>query len=93
MKRCGVCGFTFDDIIRNKSIGCAMCYETFKDEFKSSLRQLNININYKDDSKETSYLLDKVLLQKKMEKAVECENYEKAAVYRDCIKALDNGRD
>ena len=90
MKRCSVCGFTFDDIIRTKSIGCPNCYETYKEEFHNSLAQLNIKTIYKDTVTKKDILLDKAILLKKMKKAVESENYEKAAVYRDCLKALSN---
>ena len=37
-----------------------------------------------------SVLNDRVVLQDKLSKAVENEEYEKAAMYRDYLKALEN---
>jgi protein arginine kinase activator len=37
-----------------------------------------------------SSLNDRVVLQEKLQKAIQEENYEKAAVYRDKLKMLDN---
>lgn len=93
MKRCIVCGFSFDDIIKNKSIGCPYCYETFKKEFISSLKSIGINIGGRNVCQKVDELnphLNKGLLQKQMERAVIEENYEKAAIYRDYLRALDN---
>jgi protein arginine kinase activator len=36
-----------------------------------------------------SVLNDRVILQNKLNVAVEKEDYEKAAIYRDCLKALE----
>jgi protein arginine kinase activator len=38
----------------------------------------------------TSSLNDRVALQEKLNKAIQEENYEKAAVYRDKLKMLEN---
>ena len=94
MKRCNVCGFSFDDIIKNKSIGCPYCYETFKTEFILSLKSIGVDIGERDIQEKDDKInphLDKGLLQEQMERAVSEENYEKAAIYRDYLRALDNG--
>lgn len=36
-----------------------------------------------------SVLTDRILLQSKLEESIEKEDYEKAAVYRDYLKALE----
>lgn len=97
MKTCSVCGSTFDDILKNKFIGCPECYYTFEEEFKNSLAQFNVKESYKGSLPKRlkgyrSVLVDKMTMQIKLDEAVEAEEYEKAALYRDYLRALNNGK-
>lgn len=97
MKTCRGCGCTYDDIVETQTIGCPECYYEFKEEFMETLNGLGQNGSYKGSLPEhvagyRSILVDKMLLQQKLEQAVENEEFEKAALYRDYLRALENGR-
>ena len=98
MKTCSVCGSTLDDIVKNKSIGCPECYYTFEEEFKNALTQFDVKSEYKGSLPKRlkgyrSVLVDKMTMQIKLDEAVAAEEYEKAALYRDYLKVLNNGRE
>ena len=98
MKTCNVRGSTIDDIVKAGSIGCPECYYTFRNEFREALSQFNVPVEYegtlpKGTKEYHSNLVDKTNMQIKLEQAVEAEEYEKAALYRDYLKVLNNGRE
>lgn len=98
MKTCSVCGSTLDDIVKAESIGCPECYYTFEDEFKNALKHFNVDSEYRGSLPKRlkgyrSVLVDKMTMQIKLDEAVEAEEYEKAALYRDYLKVLNNGRE
>ncbi len=94
MKVCSVCGCTFDMIAKSQKIGCAECYYTFSKEFKDTLREFGIKTNYTGSLPKRlkgyrSNLVDRMTIQIKLEEALEAEEYEKAALYRDYLKVLN----
>ena len=96
MKTCNVCGSTIDDIVKAGSIGCPECYNTFKYEFIEALKLSDVSIKYngtlpKKLMNHHSVLIDKTFLQLKLDKAIEAEEYEQAALYRDYLRVLNNG--
>lgn len=98
MKVCGVCGCTFDMIAKSQNIGCSECYYTFADEFRDTLREFGIEGNYKGSLPKRlkgyrSNLVDRMTMQIKLEEAIAAEEYEKAALYRDYLKVLNQGTD
>lgn len=98
MKTCSVCGSTLDDIVKAQSIGCPECYYTFEKEFKEALAQFNVSGEYTGSLPKRlkgyrSVLVDKMTMQIKLDEAIEAEEYEKAALYRDYLKVLNNGKD
>lgn len=98
MKTCGVCGSTIDDMVQSESIGCPECYYVFEEEFKDALKHFNVSAEYKGSLPKRlkgyrSVLVDKMTMQIKLDEAIAAEEYEKAALYRDYLKALNNGRE
>ena len=96
MKCCSVCGCTFDKIVKSQKIGCAECYYTFADEFRSTLESYGISGEYKGSLPKRlkgyrSILVDRMTMQIKLEEAVAAENYDKATFYRDYLKVLNHG--
>lgn len=94
MKICGVCGSSLDQIIKTQVIGCPECYHTFEAEFKETLTKFGISGNYKGSLPKklkgySSTLVNRVEMQLKLEEAIESEEYEKAALYRDYLKVLN----
>jgi len=91
--QCPVCGFTFQDIRKRRKTGCAECYRQFRAEIVTLLRQEGIEIAYSGElpEKASSPVSPKVnpdILKKELQKAIEQENYELAAYYRDRLRTL-----
>lgn len=94
-KRCSKCGSSFADIARLGKLGCPECYNEFYDELLPSLRKIHGKThhvgkvpNCADDKTKAGYEIND--LKKKLDDAVENEEFEKAAEIRDKIKSLEN---
>ena len=74
---CPGCGKSLGEIKLSGFSGCPECYFVFSNEIKSLLNPNGI---------ETT---DRADLQRKLEEAVSKEDYEKAAVYRDFLRAIE----
>ena len=95
-KACPVCGLSLGKIMRNSMIGCPECYSVFKNEILSLMEKNNIKGTYTGSMPHRlkgfkSTLTDRILYQNKLNEALAREDYEKAAVYRDYLKALEKG--
>lgn len=93
-KVCPVCGMTYDKISETQKIGCAECYYTFADDFKKTLKKYGITKPYQGSFPKKlkgykSTLTSRVEMQFKLDAAIEAEEYEKAAFYRDYLKVLN----
>ena len=94
MKFCKVCGSTLDQIISTHQVGCAECYFTFKDDFQNTFKSLGVKTTYdgslpKKIKGYRSKLIDRMTMQLKLDDAIQNEQYEKAAFYRDYLKVLN----
>lgn len=94
IKKCTLCALTFNDILAMGKVGCPECYKTFKDELNSTIRSIHGSAKHvgltptgfhQEEKEEPS---EEELLRKKLNLAIEAENYEEAATLRDAIKAL-----
>ena len=88
---CPACGYTQNDLQASGRLGCPSCYETFYPLLQNSLSPLEHlgKIPKKAWSKEqVSHRIEH--WKEQMQKAVEIENYEDAAIYRDRIKDLND---
>lgn len=81
LTRCPVCGFTVEDYRRTGHLGCTDCYTVFA-------RELDSNAVVDDEEPEESAAITRARLQQELEKAVQHEDYERAARIRDQINAL-----
>lgn len=101
--RCEKCGSSFDDIIKSGMVGCADCYEKFFDKLLPSVQRIHGKAKHqgrrphltgatgtKVKEKEKVKTKDEIIAEKQqqMQKAVEEQNFEQAAVIRDEIKKL-----
>jgi protein arginine kinase activator len=86
--KCSVCKTTLKDFQKDKILGCSHCYEVFSDYLLK-----------KSDKKYTVYTRQHLLAdlpkkldlyKKELKKAVEREDFEKAAVLRDKINTCEN---
>ncbi len=95
---CPVCGFMLEDLQKKHKLGCPECYTFFKSEVFSLLKKSGIEGTYHGSMPKRlanfrSILTDRMIFQEKLDKAVAEEDYEKAAIYRDKLKALHTGSD
>ena len=101
-KVCPVCGTKLALIKSSKKAGCPECYSIFKNEIRELLEKEGIKGSYSGKMPKRlatfrSVLTDRIALQGKLEESLKNEDYEKAAVYRDYLRALEkspvNGND
>lgn len=93
-RQCPVCGTNEGDVEKIQRLGCPECYHIFAPKLKSLLEKRGITGSYTGSLPErltgsNSVLVDRMQLKKKLEQSVAQEEYEKAALYRDRLKALD----
>jgi len=92
---CQKCGMSFDDFQRTGKLGCDNCYEVFGNRLKPILKRLHGNFEHSGKvpaavsaALGASKEIEK--LKEMLNKAIQNEEYEKAAEIRDRIKALEN---
>jgi protein arginine kinase activator len=81
-------------IKREFACGCPECYAVFNNEIKALMEGAGIKGAYRGDyplrlEQAHSVLTDRVDIRTKLEESIAKEEYEKAAFYRDRLKALD----
>lgn len=107
IERCQTCGSSFNDIVKSGHIGCNDCYEKFGDKLEPSIRKIHGKtkhigkfISY-DESENTEDKNKKKaepevnqieVLKGQLKDAVQEQRFEDAAVLRDKIKDLTEGK-
>ncbi|UTC75790.1 UvrB/UvrC motif-containing protein [Treponema sp. OMZ 792] len=97
--QCPICGLSFRDIESKQIIGCTECFSFFKTEIMEILGKKKKNLKYSgftsdDQVPETFFETHSSQeLREELKKAVEIEDYERAAALRDEIKALEKNHD
>ena len=91
--KCPRCGFTQADFKKAGRLGCPECYKTFADGLETLLKSMHKGTRHvgkvPESLRQTRELSDRLMeLQKKLNKAVEDENFEQAALLRDEIKNM-----
>ncbi|HHY86979.1 MAG TPA: excinuclease ABC subunit B [Verrucomicrobia bacterium] len=92
--RCPRCGFTQADFKKAGRLGCPECYKTFAEGLETLLKSMHKGTRHvgkvPDSLRQTRDLSDRLkMLQKKLAKAIEEENFEEAALLRDEIKQMN----
>lgn len=93
-KRCSQCHISWNEFEDNRLLGCPNCYSEFHDELKILLRRLHGNNQHVGKNmpvySETELFKKQDLsqLQKKLDHAIQIEDFEKAAVLRDQINEI-----
>lgn len=93
---CPVCDYTMNDLNKTGRLGCWKCYEVFEDALKSVLREVHKGMQHRgkaparqlQDIAGNQKLED---LERKLDTAVQNENYEAAAWLRDQIRTIKVG--
>ncbi len=89
--KCPNCGFTQADFKKSGRLGCPECYTTFEEGLSGLLKTMHKSTRHigkvPEALRQSRELSDRLKsLQKKLDQAVEEENFEQAAVLRDEIK-------
>lgn len=92
---CPVCGQHLSKIMLTGLTGCPECYEIFKDKIIEYMKKNGSYGTYTGQMPKRiatfrSALTDRIEVQRKLELAVQNEDYEKAAFYRDYLHAIEN---
>lgn len=90
---CPSCGMSYSDFEQTGKIGCADCYKTFRHQLEPLLRRIHGSSVHRGKiphrSGSTLELKHEIgVLNKNLQECVAQEEYEKAAEYRDKIRAL-----
>lgn len=93
---CNKCGMTLEEFQSTGKVGCNNCYETFGENLKPLIRRLHGSVEHNGKiparlSKTMSITREIARLKELLNKAIEKEEYEKAAEIRDKIKSLEVG--
>lgn len=91
-RRCPVCGYSQSDFESNGRFGCPECYEAFADELVERLPALHRGTRHVGKAPAALALeFERNArireLEKKLEVAVDAEEFEMAAKYRDALAA------
>jgi len=94
--KCPRCGFSQADFKKSGRLGCPECYKTFAEGLSGLLKTMHKGTRHVGKAPEalrqTRERADRLkTLQKKLNKAVETEDFELAAQLRDQIKAMSGG--
>ena len=93
-RECSFCGRTFADFRKTGRLGCPHCYETFSDQLPRLLRRIHGEVKHVGKvylpPDPTASEMEKRLegLRRKLNRAVQSEDFERAAELRDQIQAL-----
>ncbi len=92
--RCECCGSSYDEIARTGKVGCANCYKVFNKKITPSIIRIHGNTTH--TGKITSSVSPSIKakntieqLKKELSRAIEEQEFEKAAELRDKIKSME----
>jgi len=94
-EECSFCGLTFGVFRETGRLGCPHCYETFSDHLPRLLRRIHGSTKHVGKvylpPDPTASEMEKRLdgLRRKLERAVQSEDFERAAEIRDQIRSLE----
>lgn len=91
---CPVCKTTLAQFTRSGRMGCGECYNTFRTQAKEILRKIHGTTQHIKDTesvpaKEKS---EEEILREELNKAIEIEDFEQAAILRDKIRLIKEGK-
>jgi protein arginine kinase activator len=105
-KACPSCGATMSEISKTGKVGCAACYQTFREELRPSLQRIHGSVRYagaqpgepaqaaaESPPPVGAQPAGNILARKKelLARAIAEERYEDAIVVRDEIRKLEEG--
>ena len=102
--RCKKCGATFSEIAKTGNLGCEECYHTFRRQLLPLIQRIHGTARHKgkrpgssalrisDTNRQMLAVQESALEEKKrlLQKAIEAQEFERAAVLRDEIKEMES---
>lgn len=92
---CTGCGTTLEDLRRDNRLGCARCYTTFRAALLPLLARFHRHVSHVGKvpgaGRPASRLAEITRLRLGLTKAVASEDFERAALLRDRLRALEDG--
>jgi protein arginine kinase activator len=90
---CQNCGTSFADFTHTGRLGCAQCYETFREALNPLLRRIHGSVYHTGKvprclGRQVHTRRGLAELQEQLQRFIEREEYEQAAVIRDKIREL-----
>ncbi len=91
--KCPKCGFSQTDLKKSGRLGCPECYNTFASGLENLLKSMHKGTRHVGKvpmaAQQTRDITERIKsLQKRLDKAIQDENFEQAALLRDEIKQL-----
>lgn len=90
---CSECGLTFNEFQNSGLLGCANCYTVFGEELNTLLRRIHGSSKHVGSRPHPMRVIakkpDLTALKRELHEAIEHENFERAADYRDLIRDLE----
>jgi len=90
---CPACHLTLDEFEKGGLLGCSTCYEAFKSELDILLRRIHGSNKHIGSTPRPDRIIsntpDLAALKNELHEAIEHENYERAAEFRDMIRNLE----
>ncbi|SYZ74639.1 UvrB/UvrC protein [Candidatus Zixiibacteriota bacterium] len=91
--KCPGCGMTFTEFTRQGRFGCGECYKTFRVQLEPIMRRIHGSSMHKGklpvgEAAETLPIKEEERLESELKKAIDGEDFERAADLRDKLKAF-----
>lgn len=96
--RCSFCGLVFREFRESGRLGCPHCYASFEGQLRGLLRRIHGGTQHvgkvylPPDASATDQEKRLETLRRKLQRAVETEDFERAARLRDEIRTLEPAR-
>ena len=90
---CPNCGLSFEEFSRLGRFGCGQCYKTFRDKLQGLLRKIHGSSLHRGKlppmlSEEGTVIREHERLEEELKRAIDDEDFERAADLRDKLKSL-----
>ncbi len=96
---CQTCGMTFDEFARQGRFGCGECYHAFRPRLESIMRKIHGASLHRGRNPESAVTVgesqqrpmsvkEEERLEQELHKAIEAEDFERAAELRDKLKMV-----
>lgn len=91
---CPVCGISLGEVKRTGGAGCPECYSIFRDDLDPAFSNIGVTERYTGSMPRrlrgfSSVLTQRMSIQDKLAELLKNEDYERAAIYRDYLRALE----